>query len=306
MNAQYGWRQRFAVQGLFWRHALDWAVAQVPFYFLPLHMLFVTTFFFFFAAPARRAVLANLRLIFPKSGPALIYLRAWQTLNTFAWTLRDAAQYKQLQRDYSYELEGTEHLEALATAGGAIVLTAHMGNYDLGAAIFARKFGRPLRIVRAPEPDQQSAQHLHSSLETAGGGGVKVDYNTGDNLLPFDLLGALRQGEVVSIQGDRASPGTPSLSVTLFGQPFAVPAGPFVLGYAAETPIFPLFVVRSAYRVYRIIVFEPLVMTREGGDRATALRNASQQWAAALERTITQFPEQWFALETLTRGHGTN
>ena len=56
---------RFAVRGVFWRQYLDWAIINLPFYFYPVCILFCTFFFFFFAAPARRAILANLAIILP-------------------------------------------------------------------------------------------------------------------------------------------------------------------------------------------------------------------------------------------------
>ena len=41
------WMRRFAVRGVFWRQYLDWALFNVPFYFLPLLIWFWTSFFFF-------------------------------------------------------------------------------------------------------------------------------------------------------------------------------------------------------------------------------------------------------------------
>ena len=78
-----------------------------------------------------------------------------------------------------------------------------MGNYDLGAALFAEKFQREIRMVRAPEPDRETARHLDETLEKTGSGAVRVDYTTDTTSLSFDLLRALRENEIVSIQGDR-------------------------------------------------------------------------------------------------------
>ena len=65
------WLRRFAVRGVFWRHYLDWAIVNLPFYFYPVPLTFFTLFFFFFAAPARRAIVANLAVILPGSSRAL-------------------------------------------------------------------------------------------------------------------------------------------------------------------------------------------------------------------------------------------
>ena len=147
------WMRRFAVRGVFWRQYLDWALLNVPFYFLPVLIWFWTSFFFFFAAPARRAVLSNLEVILPGSSHLMNYLRVWLTMYNFAWTIAEGSHYKLNKSHFLYEIDGAHALERLAAANSAIVLTAHMGNYDLGAALFAEKFQREIRMVRAhPSP----------------------------------------------------------------------------------------------------------------------------------------------------------
>src|SRR5437868_2208380 len=140
---------RFAVKGVFWRKYLDWAVVNLPFFFYPVNVFFFTLFFFFFAAPARRAIMANLAVVLPGSSRTMNYLRAFRTLLNFAWTISEAAIYRILHEEFSYEIVGAEWLEEVGAAPGAIVLTAHMGRYDLGAALCAEKFHREIRIVRA-------------------------------------------------------------------------------------------------------------------------------------------------------------
>ncbi len=290
------WTRRFAVRGVFWRQYLDWAVSNLPFYVLPFLIWFWTTFFFFFAAPARRAVLSNLAVILPGSSRARNWLRAWRTLYQFAWTITEGSIYKQYKSSFDYEIDGAEYLEQLAAAPGAIVLTAHMGNYDLGAALFAEKFQREIRMVRAPEPDAQTAQHLNRSLNEAGAGAVRVDYRQEGGLLSFDLLQALRGKEIVSIQGDRVVDGVASAPARLFDRDVALPSGPFILAQVAQVPIYPLFIVRLGYQRYQIVVRAPIVCQRTERSRDADLAVALGQWSAVLEEVIRQYWAQWFAL----------
>ena len=289
------WLRRFAVRGVFWRQYLDWAVINLPFYLYPVLILFWTFFFFFFAAPARRAIVANLRTVFPGSSRAINYLRAFRTLHNFAWTITEAAIYKLNKEEFTYEIVGDNWLNQLAAAAGAIVVTAHMGNYDLGAALFAHKFHREIRMVRAPEPDKQTAQHLAASLQQSGGGAVKVDYNTEGVLLSFDLLNALRGGEIVSIQGDRVEGDVAVVRARLFGKQVRVPNGPFVLALVAGVPVFPLFIVRSGYRSYQVITHEPISVIRSGGVRDIDIAKAVETWCDVLRQTIVEHWDQWFA-----------
>jgi len=287
--------RRFAVRGVFWRLCLDWALANFPFYFLPFSIWFCTLFFFFFAAPARRALVANFSVIFPGSSLFANYLRTWRTMYNYAWTITEGTHFKLTKTHFSYEIEGTPALERLGAARGAIGLTAHLGNYDLGAALFAEKFHREIRMVRAPESDQQTAEHLDQSLEQTGAGGVRVDYNTAGNLLSFDLLHALRQGEIVSIQGDRVIDGLARSTARFFGREVSFPAGPFILARVARCEIFPLFIARTGYRKYKIIVREPISCEHGDAARDEDIASAVRQWSALLEEVIARHWGQWYA-----------
>jgi len=289
------WLGRFAVRGVFWREYLDWAIANIPFYIIPFLIWFWTVFFFFFAAPARRALLANLSIVLPGSGLLANYLRVWWTMHNFAWTLTEGSQYKQKHSQFSYQIEGESTLRQLATGKGAIVLTAHMGNYDLGAALFAEKFGREIRMVRAPEPDERTARHLDESLEKTGAGAVRVDYTTDQTLLSFDLLHALRADEIVSIQGDRVIGDGAQSRAQLFGHDIFFPVGPFMLAQIAERPIYPLFIVRLGFRRYKIIVRDPIICQRTGPEREGDIAVAVRQWSDVLQAVIARHWDQWFA-----------
>ena len=205
----------------------------------------------------------------PGSSRAMNYLRAFRTLYNFAWTISEAAIYRINKEEFSYEIIGAKWLEATGRRARArSCLTAHMGNYDLGAALFAEKFQREIRMVRAPEPDQQTrAASAARRSNQAGEGGVKIDYNTAGALLSFDLLKALRDGEIVSIQGDRAEGEVAQITARLFGTEVRLPNGPFVLSFVAGVPIYPLFIARSGCRSYQVIVREPIQLCRESGTR---------------------------------------
>jgi lauroyl/myristoyl acyltransferase len=171
-----------------------------------------------------------------------------------------------------------------------------MGNYDLGAAVFAQRFQREIRMVRAPEADAQTAQHLDESLERASAGAVKVAYNTSSMALPLELLNAIRQGEIVSIQGDRAVGQVSQRAVHLFGEEVKLPDGPFMLAFVAQAPIYPLFIVRTSFHHYRIIAHAPIHCLRNECGRESAIDEAMQVWCRTLESVIVARWSQWFSL----------
>ncbi|MDQ2824054.1 MAG: hypothetical protein M3R29_01215 [Verrucomicrobiota bacterium] len=295
MNDVQPWWRGFAVRGIFWRKSLDWSVVNIPSFFHPFLIFFWTTFFFFFAAPARRTIHRQLAIILPGSSPLVNYLRTFRTFYNFAWTLTDAAIYRLLRGRFTYELAGEKFLNALATSERAIILTAHMGNYDLGAALFIEKFQREIRMVRAPEPDRRTAQHVDLSLERSSGGAMKVDYSSEGTSLSFDLVAALRAGQIIAIQGDRVMGDMARSATALFGREVFLPTGPFVLSLVAETPIYPLFIVRKGFRKYAIIAHEPITCLKGDRPREIEIASALQEWSRLLEENITRYWHQWYA-----------
>jgi lauroyl/myristoyl acyltransferase len=287
--------RRFAVRGIFWRKALDWAVINVPSLFHPFLISLWTLVFFFFAAPARKTIHRQLAIILPGSSRFMNYLRTFRVFYNFAWTLTDAAIFRLLKAPFTYELEGENFLSDLAAAERAIILTAHMGNYDLGAALFIEKFKREIRMVRAPEPDELTAHHVDLSLEQSTGGAIKVDYNTAGTSLSFDLLAALRAGRIISIQGDRVVGEVARSTVKLFSKEVSLPTGPFVLSLVADTPIYPLFIVRVGFRKYKIIAHPPITCSKSDRSRELAISAALLEWSGVLEENIRRNWHQWYA-----------
>lgn len=285
---------RFAVQSVFWRRALDWGVVNIPSSLHPFFIAFWTLFFFFFAGSARKAAHRQLAIVLPDSSPLINYLRVLRVFYNFAWSLTDAAAYRLLKAQFSCEMKGESFLNELAGAERAIILTAHMGNYDLGASLFIEQFKREIRMVRAQEPDESSAHHVDQTLEQSSGGAVKVDYSSAGTSISFDLLAALRAGQVISIQGDRVVGKVARSTAKLFGRNVVLPTGPFVLSLVADTSIYPLFILRDGTRRYKIVAYPPIRCCRDQS-REAAIGSGLQVWSQLLETTIRENWHQWYA-----------
>ena len=292
-------RGKFAVESVFWRRAIDWAVVHIPGIFHRPLIWTAAVLFFFAANPARKTLLLNLRTVIPRSWRFANYFRVVRIFVNFGWSLTDSAVYRIRKPRFRYELEGGRFLEKLASGPGAIVLTAHMGNYDLGAALFAARFHRGIKMVRAPEPDTLAGQHVDLALQQASAGAVEVGYSDDGTALALKLLDALRAGEIIAIQGDRVVGEVACAKVQLFRREVFLPTGPFVLSFVSGTPIYPLFIVRTGYRKYKIIAREPIASFRGTASRDQLIAAAMQQWARVLEEIIQSYWPQWFAFAPL-------
>jgi len=289
-------KRRYQVRGVFWREFQDWAVLNLPFFIEPFQMAAWTLIFFLVARRERRAVIQNLRMIHPGTSWIAAWFRAYRVFWNFSWTTTDTARFKLTRQTMDWDFDGLEYFHQLmATRTGAIILTAHMGNYDLGAFLFSQKGGRTITVIRAPESDPDTQQYVERKSDATDG--FRVGYSQSDSMLGIDLIHAIQNREIVAIQGDRLVPGISSIESSLFTHRTLLPSGPFALAMATGAAIFPLFVVRLGRRRYRLVHRPPFYCKRTGPDRARDFREATSQWTSVLEEIVGAYSYQWYVFE---------
>ena len=291
---QAGISRRFVTRGVFWRQLLHWAVNNIPLYLQPM-MAFTWSLIFFLAATReRRASIHNLGAIISGSSSFANFFRSFFVFWDFASTITDTARFKAHGEMVDWEFEGIRHFDVLKDAAqGAIILTAHMGNYDLGAYLFVERIKRPMTVIRAPEIDPATQKWEQENRRQVASDDFRIDFNTESGMLALDLIAALKEHKIVAIQGDRVTPGISTFRSTLFGRPILLPSGPFALAMATKTAIHPLFVLRTGWMQYRVVTTEPFQCERTGRDRDRDLGHAIERWRSVLESVIAKHWSKW-------------
>jgi len=225
---------------------------------------------------------------------------------TFANTLRHFAAFAESLLDkllvwggrldaLRYEVHGAATLrDALAAGRGAVVITAHVGNFELCQVLASRY--TPVRI-----------NVLMHTANTARFNALLERQQLGERLclIPVDgisvataalLAQRVDGGELVAIAGDRLLTGGAgeSLETPFLGEPAAFPIGPYVLAAALGCPLIALFATRHG-EMYRISVeqlAERVVLPRRG--RREAVRELVGRFAARLAAECRAAPLQWF------------
>ncbi len=186
---------------------------------------------------------------------------------------------------------GDERLVAAAREGkGAILLTAHVGNFELGG-LFLAQLGLKVAVVYVPDPSSVIEKHREDARRMLGVRGLPIDTS------PFAFLPvrkALEENLFVAIQGDRDVSGT-GRRMPFFGKSASFPVGPFRLAQASGAPIFPVFVLQEADGRYRTVVEEAIrVPNARGEEGDAAVVAALARFVASMERTIRAYPSQWY------------
>jgi Kdo2-lipid IVA lauroyltransferase/acyltransferase len=178
------------------------------------------------------------------------------------------------------EPDGVERVTQVE--GGFISPSAHVGNWELAGRLLAGTAARTTHVVVAEE----EARDLERWVRRDGDG---VHFVTRSRpTISLELVAALRRGDAVAVQGDRALGTRGDVLIPFFGKPAPFPLGPFLLASAIGVPVVPAFcLLRADYR-YSVKVVEP--MTVERG----AETEAARAWVAVLEGVVREYPTQWF------------
>lgn len=186
---------------------------------------------------------------------------------------------------------GDERLVAASREGrGAILLTAHVGNFELGG-LFLAQLGLKVAVVYMPDPSPVIERHRADARRMLGVRGIPIDTS------PFAFLPvrkALEENLCVAIQGDRDVSGT-GRKMPFFGRTASFPVGPFRLAQASGAPIFPVFVLQEPDGRYRTVVEDAIrVPAGRGEEGESAVVDALERFVATMERTIREYPAQWY------------
>lgn len=292
--------RRLDLYGVFWVRILDWGVRRCPFFIEPLLVAGYTIFFFGVAGRQRRAVTDNLRVLCPRAGRLGRWLRGCRVFWEFAWMVVDAARARSGERHVTWRLDGAEPFRAAREGSGVLLLTAHMGNYDVAGPFFAEKFGRTMHGVRRPERRSELQEYMETQRQALAPDMFRVQYNTEGGFLAVELAQALAAGEVVAIQGDRVAEDMGMVELEWRGRLWRLPSGPLVLAQVTGASVYPVFSVRDGWRSYRILFLPAWATAEPPTDRAARQamhREMARWWANTLAGVLERHWAQWLMFE---------
>lgn len=182
--------------------------------------------------------------------------------------------------------------DALNRGKGVILVTAHLGSFDMAGQILAARSAKVTVLVEALKP----AVLLSHVIALRGSKGVTC--------IPVQLgvLGvvtqALHRGEVVGLVCDR-DVEKDGFKSKFFGKETTLPVGAVRIAMRTGAEVVPIFNLRRGDGRYDVY-FEPALDIIPSGDGAVA-RNM-ERLIAVMERYIRTSPEQWVVLSPIWSG----
>jgi len=272
---------------LVYNYGIKWT-RYIPRYLSYLIAQSIAGLSYFFYRIAAKNVKQNLRKALPHLSEKEISGLALRAFRNYSKYLVDYGRFTHLDKNAVIEkiisFDGEENLHAaLRMNKGVILLTAHLGNWELGG-IFFGSYGLKMNVVTITDADMEIDYMRRRYRE-------KHDVKTiglGSPFSTIEILKALENGEVVAMLIDRYHEGPDNMTVDFFSRPAKFPQGPFILSRLSGAPLIVAFVVREGDG-YKGIIEKPLLIADEKQEY-----EALKRTVRILEKYIIMYPDQWY------------
>jgi predicted LPLAT superfamily acyltransferase len=195
--------------------------------------------------------------------------------------------------------EGRESLASLLAEGkGLVLVTAHVGCWQAAMASLA-SLGTPVNLLLHREEGDVD-RHLS---DYGGGFAFRAVDPAGPYGGTLELLGFLKEKQVVCIMGDRVMGGRrSSVAAEFLGGRARFPVAPYRLASATGAPVAVIFPYRDDTGRHALELAEVLRVPPERGRRPEAYLPEVGRFVRALEDFVSRRPYQYFNFFDIWKG----
>lgn len=251
----------------------------------------------------RRIVRRNLQFVHPEWSQDRIQKLSKRVFENLGVTLLEICQMTSFSREdilRKVRIRGKDNLlNAIKNPKGVILISAHIGNWEMGHQSISCYLQKPLVMVVR---ELQSKAFDQWILKLRARFGNTIIYKEG--ALP-EMTQTLRQGKVLGLLIDQETKRSEGVDVTFFDRTVSATPSAALLAIRCKSPVLPVFCIREADSRLTLVVEPPLTMQRTGGLRAD-LKTNTQIMTSAIERAVRAYPEQWFWFHKRWKRHYPN
>jgi lauroyl/myristoyl acyltransferase len=191
---------------------------------------------------------------------------------------------------FDLQKKGFEKLDSIGPDQGFVLLTAHVGNWQVAMTALER-MGRTVHLLMRPEDNPAVQESLKVQEENEQVKIISVDGPMGGMV---DAMKALEKGDVVSIMGDRHY-GSRSVPVEFLGGTAKFPCAAFLIAASAGCPVVTLLSSKAGTRTYHVELADSFVPKWDRSEpKDQQLQRWAQHFASVLENYLKERPFQCF------------
>jgi KDO2-lipid IV(A) lauroyltransferase len=209
---------------------------------------------------ATAGMVENFRVVFPERSEKELHALALKTYRHYAKdTIETIRSLRMTPGELAIHVYDTAAFDRVREEGkGVLLLTGHIGNWELGGVLLRTVYDYPLAVVGLPETSDDVNQMRQSMRSSLGIESIEVR-QAADTALRIRRL--LAQNYVVAMLGDRPL-GRDRVEVEFFGRPTPFLQAPALMGYLTGAPLVPSFIMRQPNGVYSAYATEPIRVSR--------------------------------------------
>jgi KDO2-lipid IV(A) lauroyltransferase len=246
---------------------------------------------YYLAASERKKTIKHLTMVFGNQDPDIrIEQMAKDVFLNLARNMVDAIRlqkYDAKSIDSLVSAKGLGKIDrALENGRGLLLLTGHLGNWELLGAYLAFK-GYPLHVVGAPIYDPRLDELIIRNRQHSG-----ARYIARGASASKKILRALRSNEILGLLIDQDSKKFEGVFVDFMGKEAYTPVGPVLLAMKTNAVLMPITIhMREDY--HHVIDVGDEIELEVTGDKNHDLLVNTQRCSKAIEKIIFQQPTQW-------------
>jgi len=238
----------------------------------------------------RRIVRRNLHFAHPQWPAQKVLNHSAAVFRNAGATMLEICQATCLSREdimSRVRIKGRANLEKiLANRKGAIIVSAHLGNWELAHLFFSCKIERPVYLVAQSQAGLIDARL--NRLRTLLGSQIinkKGAYPK--------MAKAVREGNILALMIDQVTHLSEGVEVRFFNKTTTTTPAAAILALRYRCPVVPAFCIRDTSGELCLKVGPPLTLTRTGNLRQDIQVN-TQRMTCAVEAAVRAHSEQWF------------
>ena len=183
------------------------------------------------------------------------------------------------------EIEGLEHLDnALKGGRGAVIITAHIGNFEWGACRIAVE-GYKIWGLSLVRKNKLVGKFFESNRLSKG---FKTLYTN----RMLNVFRTRKNNEIVAIPSDWDPTGQATRPFKFFGKTAYLPTGALMIALKSGAPLIPSFVWKKDKYNHFQIVEKPIALIREG-DKETLINKNMEKVLEVMEKYIRDNISEW-------------
>ncbi len=255
-------------------------------YFSYFVLLFVAAYFIFFSFTSTRSTyyLFKKRLGYSTLAAALNVYVSYFTFGKIQ--LDRIAIASGMRHKYTFEFDGIEHIkDVLKKNKGGILLTAHIGNFNLARHFFDNEHNPAVvNLVMTDFEHKQIKNYLES---VTGKSTLKTIVLRDDLSHIFHMREALKRNELLVFAADRHMKDSKTYTREFLGKEVRFPQGPFKLAIRNDIPVLFVNIMRERNFHYHFYARPASGIEKTGKELLISyLQN--------LKSMVEKYPHQWY------------